>query len=83
MRRTQIYLPEQTYEEMREWAREESKSMAEKIREVLDQRLKRHKPKKKKKHFLEALSELQFKGGPKDLSVNHDKYLYGEKNPCF
>lgn len=77
MIRTQIFLPESTYEELKSLAREESKSIAAKIREVLSQRLKKHKPKKTKKHYLEALAELKFKGGPRDLSVNHDKYLYG------
>lgn len=76
MIRTQIYLPESTYEELKSLAKEESKSMAAKIREVLNQKLKKHKPKKKKKHFLELLSGLKFKGGHKDGSINHDKYLY-------
>jgi len=76
MIRTQISLPESTYEELKSLAQEESKSIAAKIREVLGQRLKTDKPKKKKRHFLELLSELKFKGGPKDGSVNHDKYLY-------
>lgn len=72
MIRTQIYLPKQTYEEIKSWAQEESKSTATKIREVLSQRLKKHK---KKEHVLKLLMKNTFKG-PGDLSKNHDKYLY-------
>lgn len=73
MIRTQIYLPEPTYEQLKSWAREESKSIAEKIREVLSQRIKKHK---KVEPVLKLLMKTTFKG-PSDLSRNHDKYLYG------
>ena len=74
MIRTQIYLPQQSYEQLKSWAKEESKSMAEKIREVLNQRLKKHK---KVEPALKLLMKTTFKG-PGDLARNHDKYLYGK-----
>jgi len=72
MVRTQIYLPQKTYEQVKSWAQEESKSMAEKIRELLDKRLKKHK---KTEPVLKLLMKKTFKG-PGDLARNHDKYLY-------
>lgn len=72
MVRTQIYLPKPTYEQLKSWAREENKSMAEKIRELLDQRLKKQK---KAEPVLKLLMKNTFKG-PRDLARNHDKYLY-------
>lgn len=69
---TQIYLPKSTREELRSWAYEESKSMAQKIREVLDQRLKKRQ---KTQPALKMIMQTTFKGTG-DLSQNHDKYLY-------
>lgn len=75
MIRTQIYLPELTYDQIKEYAHEERKSMAETIRELINLSLAKIKPRKKKKHFWELLAELKA-DGPKDGSINHDKYIY-------
>jgi len=77
MIRTQVYFPDNVYHTIQELAKRESVSMAEKIREcvIKDLGLKR----KKAKPFLTSLLEMGFKGKqntPKDLSINHNKYLY-------
>ena len=77
MIRTQIYLPKDLYQEVQLVAQKEKKAKAAVIRELLKQSLGQ-----KKKHSKagEALLELARLGkrlnlkGPKDLSINHDKY---------
>ena len=81
MIRTQVYLPDEVYHTIQGVAKKESVSMAEKIREFLIQGL--GFTKKKPKSFLSALRDLSFKGNkntPKDLSINHDRHLYGDKS---
>lgn len=78
MIRTQIYLPKTLYQEVDLIAKEEKKTKAQVIRESLEHALKT----RKKETIGEALGKLIDAGkkfhlrGPKDLSTNHDKYLY-------
>ncbi len=77
MIRTQIYLPDEIFHAIQGVASRESVSMAEKIRQFVIQGL--GFTRKKPKSFLIALQDLSFAGKkntPKDLSINHDKYLY-------
>lgn len=77
MIRTQIYLPKQLYQAIDLVAKKEKKAKAQVIREVLERALE-----KKAETIGDALGKLIDAGkkfhfhGPKDLSTNHDKYLY-------
>lgn len=77
MIRTQIYLPEDLYREIGWLAKKEKKAKAQVIREALEKEVE-----KKQGNAGETLLKLatmakKYKWkGPKDLSVNHDKYLY-------
>ncbi|OGM68481.1 hypothetical protein A2975_03100 [Candidatus Woesebacteria bacterium RIFCSPLOWO2_01_FULL_44_14] len=78
MIRTQVYLPEDLYQELRLLARREEQPAAKVIRDLLKNGLKK-RVKSKKRNAGDLLLEIAKIGarGPKDLSVNHDKYLYG------
>ncbi|OGM31427.1 hypothetical protein A2630_01375 [Candidatus Woesebacteria bacterium RIFCSPHIGHO2_01_FULL_44_10] len=78
MIRTQVYLPEDLYQELRLLARREEQPAAKVIRDLLKTGLKK-RVKSKKRNAGDLLLEIAKIGarGPKDLSVNHDKYLYG------
>lgn len=77
MIRTQIYLPKELYRNIEIVAKQEKKPKAQVIRESLERALER-----KAETIGEALGKLIDVGkkfhlhGPKDLSTNHDKYLY-------
>lgn len=82
MIRTQIYLPKELYQEVDLEAIREKKPKAQIIREVLEDGLSRRRS---KATVGEALAKIIAVGHkyvskktPRDLSVNHDKYLYGE-----
>lgn len=76
---THLYLPADLYEEIADLAREKNLPFARVARELMRDaiRNKYKKPKKKKKYnsAFDWLLSFNIKG-PKDLSVNHDKYLY-------
>ena len=76
MLRTQIYIPENIHQKVKIIANLQNKSMADLIRRLIISGLikeeKRIKPKS-----LDAIAKLNITGGPKDLSSNMDKYLYG------
>ena len=80
MIRTQVYLTEQQYQQIRILAARGKKPAAEVTRELVDSGLKEQKM----GSIGEALGELAKLGrelklkGPKDLSKNIDKYLYEE-----
>lgn len=76
MIRTQVYLPEDLYTRIHLEARREKKKAAAVVRELLQKGLVQ----KKKQSLGDALLELSKIGakGPRDLSINHDKYLYEE-----
>lgn len=77
MIRTQIYLPRELYQEVDLVAKKEKKPKAQVIREAIEKDMS-----KKCGNAGDALLKLaamakKYKWkGPKDLSVNHDKYLY-------
>lgn len=81
MLRTQVYLPKTLYQNIDIVAKKEGKPKAQIIREVLEKGLEKRG---KRQTVGEALLEFAELGkklkarGPKDLSVNHDKYLYEE-----
>lgn len=77
MFRTQIYLPEELHQLAKMEAQKEHESLAEFIRRCLEKGIQEKKAQAKLKH-ISQLSELGITGGPKDLSKNIDKYLYGE-----
>lgn len=76
MLRTQIYLPQETHQELTLWARKMNLPMAEVVRRIIKTGLK------KKEEFLEKgndildLTKLKIRGGPKNLSQKLDFYLY-------
>ncbi len=76
MIRTQVYLPEELYTRIQLEAKREKKKAAALLRELLQRGLVQ----KKKQSLGNALLELAKIGakGPRDLSTNHDKYLYEE-----
>lgn len=78
LKRTQIYFPEDILMELRKKANEENISIAKVIRSAVLELIK----KEKKKNWIEdPLWNMVGSSISKDknLSVNHDKYLY-EKN---
>ena len=76
MLRTQIYLPEELYTDLNNWAKKKGISLAEMIRKLVKKGLREEKEKPVKENDLIKLSELKLKGGPKDLSSKFDSYLY-------
>jgi hypothetical protein len=75
MLRTQLYLPEDLRQEINTVARQEKKPAAEIMRELMLEGIKnRHRP--TVGAAMSRLASLKVKGGPPDLSVNLDKYLY-------
>lgn len=82
MLRTNVYLTEDQYRELKRRAIIGNKAKAAVLREVIDKGLEVTKAQKSAsaEGFLK-LAELgqRFKGiAPKDLSVNHDKYTWDE-----
>lgn len=82
MIKTQVYLAEADYSELRKEAYETKQTMSEIVRNLIRKELISQKPvpKRKRKNAGEALLELAKKysfKGPKDLATNLDHYLYG------
>jgi metal-responsive CopG/Arc/MetJ family transcriptional regulator len=75
MLRTQVYLPEDLRQEIDAVARKEKKPAAKVIRELLIEGINK-KHKETAGMALSRLTALTVKGGPKDLSINLDTYLY-------
>lgn len=76
MIRTQVFLPEDTYQNIKIRAKRERKPSAQVIREALEKGLERQ-TKHEEDDVWTKLLQLKVKG-PKDLSKNIDKYLYEE-----
>ncbi len=82
MIRTQVYLPKALYQQVDLVAKREKKAKAQVIRETLEEGL--DKKQEAQETVGEALLRLAALGkklklrGPRDLSTNHDKYLYEE-----
>ena len=79
MIRTQVYLPKDLYNQIDQVARREKIAKAQVIRDTLEEGIKKKKAYKNAGQALLELAKLGEKlnfRGPKDLSTNHDKYLY-------
>ncbi len=76
MIRTQVYLPKELYQEVQLVAKKESKKSAQIVRDLLSEGLIRRKKKVTIGEAFLDLASVAVKGGPPDLSTNHDKYLY-------
>lgn len=82
MIRTQIYLPKDLFSHIDLVAKRERKAKAQVIREVLEAGFAQKKPKKNAGAALLELAKLGERlnvKSPKDLSTNHDKYLYEDE----
>lgn len=73
MIRTQIQLTEEQARALKELAAERGVSMAELIRQSVEQLLKQRERAEKWRRAREIVGK--YHGGPSDVSVNHDKYL--------
>lgn len=76
MIRTQIYIPETLHERAKNVARSKQQSLANLYRNFIANGLQASK---NRGGDLTALAKLNIKGGPKNLSRDIDKYLYGGK----
>lgn len=79
MIRTQIYLPEDLYQEVRLVAKKEGKKSAQVVRDLLSEGLIRRRKKGTIGEAFLDLASVAVKGGPPDLSTKHDKYLYDDQ----
>ena len=77
MLRTQVYLPEDIYQEIKVAAKKENKATAQVVRELLEEGLSIKRQKSSIGKALLELTTIKAKG-PKDLSTNIDNYLYEE-----
>ncbi|MBI2315245.1 CopG family transcriptional regulator [Candidatus Daviesbacteria bacterium] len=83
MIRKQIYLTPEIDRELNILARQQGKSMAEIVRDILEKRLKiSERPKNTVEGFLNRITGIG-KKGPHDLSTNLFNYLYGDKSPNY
>ncbi len=88
MTRTQLYLPQSQYEELKSIALLRRQTFASVVRELIEEKLtemkkvrKNKNPKNNISRWLSSLKKIEKykeKDGIRDGSVNHDKYLYGE-----
>lgn len=83
MLRTQIYLPYSQVKALKALAEKQKTSVSEVVRQAIDENVvRKDAPKKKFKNSGEWLEHYRkhtsFRGGPKDLAKNIDKYLYGK-----
>ena len=76
MIRTQLYIPETLHQRAQSVARNKKQSLSNLYRGFITKGLKTYE-----KHGgdLTALAKLNIKGGPKNLSRDIDRYLYGNK----
>ena len=78
LKRTQMYFPEELLRELKRKASEEKTTIANIVRGAVSSLLKQEKA---KNWMDDSLWNMIGASGSKDkdLSVNHDKYLYGKK----
>lgn len=76
MIRTQIYLPEQLYLQIRLMARQQNLPAAKVIRKLMVNGIKKTKRETLGEAMLNLAKHASSKG-PRDLSTRHDDYLYG------
>lgn len=82
MIRTQIYLPEPLYNDIKRRARAKGEPAAQLIRHTLEQSLYHGKAAVEpapRKSWAKIAEELNIRGDPKDLSRRIDDYLYGDE----
>ena len=79
MVRTQVYLPKDVYEELQTRVQLTGLSMAEQIRQALREYLQREQDEGVLLRDDDPIWQIvgAASGGPSDVSVHHDKYLYG------
>lgn len=77
--RTQVYLREDQWWQVKILAGQQGVSKAAALRQVVDEGLKKKGKPKKQKRVLEGVVKLRFKG-PKDIAETMDDYLYGSKS---
>lgn len=76
-KRTQIYLPDEMYKEVKKLAARRGVSMAQIIREALEEKMPQKKAKRKRDKEWKELFKLagMIKEGPSDMSRNIGKYI--------
>jgi len=74
-KRTQVYFPQKLYAEVQKRARQESKSMAEVVREAVEKYLSEKEIDWENDPLFKAVGFI--KSDTTDMSVNHYHYLYG------
>lgn len=82
MLRTYLYIPDHLEKQINQAVQAQKKSKAEVLRQALEKGLERLVPKAGGAETLLKLAEIGRKyniKGPKDLSINHDYYLWGGK----
>lgn len=77
MHRTTIMLPEDLKTEAEAFSRKKGISLGEVVREAIRDLLNRAEEDKSDSFFCDAA--VYQEEAPKDLSQNHDDYLYGDK----
>lgn len=78
MIRTQIYIPETIHNKLMRIAEAQGTAMAQLVRTFIEDGLKRTEDVDYSgKTALQNILNIHAQGGPRDLSVNHDHYLYG------
>lgn len=73
---TVIRIPENEYALYKELARERGVSLAEYFRTAARKDAKIEKKRRSRYSFWDLGTKFTIRGGPKDGSVNHDRYLY-------
>lgn len=76
MKRTQLYIPEHLHQTAKVLATRQERPLADFLRTILDVGIQEQRRKIRSKS-LEPLIRLKLRGGPKDLSKNLKRYLYG------
>lgn len=78
MIRTQIYIPETIHKELVRLAQEKQEPMAHIVRVFIEEGIGKTKNADYTgKTAIRNILKVQARGGPQDLSTNHDHYLYG------
>ncbi len=78
LKRTQMYFPEEILRELKRKASKEKTTLADVVRNAVSELLKKEKAKNWIEDPLWNMVGAS-KSKDKDLSVHHDKYLYGKK----
>ncbi len=78
LKRTQMYFPEKTLRELKKKAKVEKATIASIVRNAVSELLKKEKAKNWTEDPLWDMVGTS-SSKDRDLSVNHDKYLYGKK----